>query len=46
MSLYSVVTMASSRITPSSSRVNLRTVGAPTKQSSQAIEKLNQLRGM
>ncbi|VDM40308.1 unnamed protein product [Toxocara canis] len=44
MSVYSTVTMTSSRLTPASSRSNLRTIGTTNRQSSQAINKLNEMR--
>ncbi|VBB26748.1 unnamed protein product [Acanthocheilonema viteae] len=43
-STYSVLTMASSRLTPSSSRANLRTVTVNKQQSSQTLNRLAGLR--
>uniref|UniRef100_A0A915B6I2 Mitogen-activated protein kinase-binding protein 1 n=1 Tax=Parascaris univalens TaxID=6257 RepID=A0A915B6I2_PARUN len=44
MSTYSTATMTSSRLTPASSRTNLRAVGTTSAQSSQALNKLNEMR--
>ncbi|CAG9531001.1 unnamed protein product [Cercopithifilaria johnstoni] len=44
MSTYSVLTIASSRLTPSSSRTNLRTVNLNKQQSSQTLNRLAGLR--
>uniref|UniRef100_A0A0R3RVT5 Nuclear pore complex protein Nup107 n=1 Tax=Elaeophora elaphi TaxID=1147741 RepID=A0A0R3RVT5_9BILA len=44
MSTYSVLTVASSRLTPSSSRTNLRTVTLNKQQSSQTLNRLAGLR--
>lgn len=44
MSTYSVLTIASSRLTPSSSRTNLRTAALNKQQSSQTLSRLAGLR--
>uniref|UniRef100_A0A915PYL5 Anaphase-promoting complex subunit 4-like WD40 domain-containing protein n=1 Tax=Setaria digitata TaxID=48799 RepID=A0A915PYL5_9BILA len=44
MSTYSVLTMASTRLTPSSSRTNLRSVALNKQQSSQTLNRLAGLR--
>ncbi|EJW88063.1 hypothetical protein WUBG_01025, partial [Wuchereria bancrofti] len=44
MSTYSVLTMASTRLTPSSSRTNLRAVTLNKQQSSQTLNRLAELR--
>ncbi|VDN05486.1 unnamed protein product [Thelazia callipaeda] len=44
MSMYSVLTVASNRLTPSSSRTNLRAVSVNKQQSSQTLNRLSGLR--